>query len=193
MTDEPDDLDAILAPISASLSPGLHDAILVRIEREFARRRTFNRLAKAGGLAAVLGLGFLLGQGTRSTPVHPVNRDLLARKPIFVPVLIPFLVPAEQTSSPPLLTRSEPGTAMQAELLAEQSDDRAEAGRLYRLAGDQFLNDLQDYRNAARCYRLYLDRAGEGALTPSATDTWLLTSLKNSLFKEKFNVAKTDG
>ena len=192
MTDEPDDLDAILAPSSASLSPGLHDAILVRIEREFARRRTFNRLAKAGTLAAVLGLGFLIGHGTRSRPVDPVPADLKL-KMIVVPVLILVPVPAEQSSSPPLLTRSEPDTASQAELLAEQSDDRIEAGRLYRLAGDRFLNDAQDYRNAARCYRLYLDRAGEGALTPSATDTWLLTSLKNSLFKEKFNVAKTDG
>ena len=192
MTDEPDDLDAILAPSSASLSPGLHDAILVRIEREFARRRTLSRLAKAGTLAAVLGLGFLIGQGTRSRPVDPVPADLKLQTTV-VPVLILVPVPAEQSSSPPLPTRSEPDTASQAELLAEQSDDRAEAGRLYRLAGDQFLNDLQDYRNAARCYRLYLDRAGEGALTPSATDTWLLTSLKNSLFKEKLNVAKTDG
>ena len=192
MTDEPDDLDAILAPSSASLSPGLHDAILVRIEREFARRRTFNRLAKAGTLAAVLGLGFLIGHGTRSRPVDPVPADLKLRT-IVVPVLILVPVPAEQSSSQPLAARSEPDTASQAELLAEQSDDRAEAGRLYRLAGDRFLNDAQDYRNAARCYRLYLDRAGEGALTPSATDTWLLTSLKNSLFKEKFNVAKTDG
>lgn len=192
MTDEPDDLDAILAPSSASLSPGLHDAILVRIEREFARRRTFNRLAKAGALTAVLGLGFLIGHGTRSRPVDPVPADLKLRT-IVVPVLIPILIPAEQSSSQPLAARSEPDTASQAELLAEQSDDRAEAGRLYRLAGDRFLNDAQDYRNAARCYRLYLDRAGEGALTPSAADTWLLTSLKNSLFKEKFNVAKTDG
>lgn len=192
MTDEPDDLDAILAPSSASLSPGLHDAILVRIEREFARRRTFNRLAKAGALTAVLGLGFLIGHGTRSRPVDPVPADLKLRT-IVVPVLILVPVPAEQSSSQPLAARSEPDTASQAELLAEQSDDRAEAGRLYRLAGDRFLNDAQDYRNAARCYRLYLDRAGEGALTPSATDTWLLTSLKNSLFKEKFNVAKTDG
>lgn len=192
MTDEPDDLDAILAPSSASLSPGLHDAILVRIEREFARRRTFNRLAKAGTLAAVLGLGFLIGHGTRSRPVDPVPADLKLRT-IVVPVLILVPVPAEQSSSQPLAARSEPDTASQAELLAEQSDDRAEAGRLYRLAGDRFLNDAQDYRNAARCYRLYLDRAGEGALTPSAADTWLLTSLKNSLFKEKFDVAKTDG
>ena len=192
MTDEPDDLDAILAPISASLSPGLHDAILVRIEREFARRRTLNRLAKAGTLTAVLGLGFLIGHGTRSRPIDPVPADLKLQTTV-VPVLILVPVPAEQSSSPVLLTRTEPSTASQAELLAEQSDDRIEAGRLYRLAGDRFLNDAQDYRNAARCYRLYLDRAGEGALTPSATDTWLLTSLKNSLFKEKFNVAKTDG
>lgn len=192
MTDEPDDLDAILAPISASLSPGLHDAILVRIEREFARRRTFNRLAKAGALTAVLGLGFLIGHGTRSRPIDPVPLDLKL-KMIVVPVLILVPVPAEEPSSPAPIARTEPQSASQAELLAEQSDDRIEAGRLYRLAGDQFLNDLQDYRNAARCYRLYLDRAGEGALTPSAADTWLLTSLKNSLFKEKFNVAKTDG
>ena len=57
--------------------------------------------------------------------------------------------------------------------------------RLYRLAGDKYLIDRQDYRNAARCYRLFLARAGDPGLAPDPGDTWLLTSLKNAAYKEK--------
>jgi hypothetical protein len=87
----------------------------------------------------------------------------------------------------------DPPTAAAAELRAELADDPTEAARLYRMAGDKYLGDRADYANATRCYRLYLIRAGDAGLTPEPTDTWLLTSLKNSAFKEKLNVAKTGG
>ncbi len=82
--------------------------------------------------------------------------------------------------------------ATQAELRAEQADDRAEAARLYRQAGNAFLRD-QDYANATRCYRLYLARSGDTALSLDTDDSWLLVSLKNAAFKEKIHVAKIDG
>ena len=71
-----------------------------------------------------------------------------------------------------------------AELQAEQMDDPAEAAKLYRAAGDRFL-DREDYRNATRCYRLFLARAGDNGLSPEKGDSWLLTSLKNAAYKEK--------
>ena len=79
-----------------------------------------------------------------------------------------------------------------AELKAELADDPAAAARLYRAAGDKYLNDRQDYRNAARCYRLFLARAGDTGLSPDPADTWLLTSLKNTAFKEKYDAAARD-
>jgi hypothetical protein len=89
-------------------------------------------------------------------------------------VTIPVIVPVEdfaerKTPGSPILP---PMTASRAELLAEQADDPAET---------------------ARCYQLFLVHAGESGLSPKAGDTWLLTSLKNAAFKEKFHVANTDG
>ena len=187
-----DDLDALLAPNPASPNPALNEAIFLRTQRVMARRRLVNRFAKVGTLAAVLAIGIGLGTMTRPGPDR-VENNLARVNTIVVPVVILVPVSSPESSSPSLLAQAKPETASQAELLAEQADDRGEAARLYRVAGDRFLNDAQDYRNAARCYRLYLERAGEVALVPVPSDTWLLTSLKNSLFKEKSNVAKTDG
>jgi hypothetical protein len=75
-------------------------------------------------------------------------------------------------------------------LRAEQTDDRTEAAKLYRTAGDTFLRN-EDYTNATRCYRLFLIHAGDSGLSPESNDTWLLTSLKNAAFKEKTNAPKT--
>jgi hypothetical protein len=192
--DEPDDLEAILGPTTAaSASPKLPDAIFVQTERVLHRRRLLSRMGKVGSIAAVLALGIGLGRLTVPRPAPgPVftNQD---RSPdvIVVPLVVP--VPEISSASPVMAKAAEPATASQAELLAEQADDRGEAARLYRLAGDRYLNDVQDYQNAARCYRLFLSRAGEPALQPEPRDTWLLTSLKNAVFKEKFNVAKIDG
>ncbi|HEY1188421.1 MAG TPA: hypothetical protein VGE74_12285, partial [Gemmata sp.] len=71
-------------------------------------------------------------------------------------------------------------------------DPRASA-HLYRRAGDAYLTAQQDYANAARCYRLFLARAGDGAMAPEPNDSWLLTSIKNTAFKEKIHATGTDG
>jgi hypothetical protein len=75
---------------------------------------------------------------------------------------------------------------------AELADDPAESARGYRAAGDRYL-DAQDYPNAARCYRIYLDRAGATALNPRPGDSWLLISVKNVAFQEKSDATKRDG
>lgn len=195
MSEEPDDLDAILAPIAATPAPALRDAIFLRTEGVLRRRRLVQQLTKVGTLAAVLLVGIGIGWKVRPEPRNIILKDHLLREPevIVVPIVVPVPVPESEPTSPPLVARTEPATAEQAELLAEQADDRGEAAQLYRLAGDKYLNDVQDYSNAARCYRLFLARAGDPALSPEAADTWLLTSLKNAAFKEKFDVAKTDG
>ncbi|MBX9585027.1 MAG: hypothetical protein K2X87_32380, partial [Gemmataceae bacterium] len=69
----------------------------------------------------------------------------------------------------------------------------AEAARLYRLAGDLYLNDRQDYRQAARCYRLHLSRAGAAGLAPQPDDSWLLSSLKNAAYKETVDASASGG
>jgi hypothetical protein len=107
---------------------------------------------------------------------------------VTVPVPVPVPQPERRSPDP----QQPPLSASEAELRAELADDRTEAARLYRLAGDAFLR-AEDYRNATRCYRLHLARGGDSALSLEAGDSWLLTSLKNAAFKEKVDVPKLDG
>ena len=189
MTD--DDLDELLAPKPGTERDGLRQALLSQTQQRLARRVLVRRVGKLMAVAAVFGLGLVIGQaGKRPAPAV----EFVQSEPVFVfvPVVVP-VVPAAPGDTRGLTPPGSPATAAAAELLAEQADDRAEAARLYRLAGDKYLNDRQDYANAARCYRLFLTRAGDTALSPEPADTWLLTSLKNAAFKEKTDVAKTDG
>jgi len=190
----PDDLDAFLAPNpTTGPAPGLRESLFRRTERNLARGRLVRRLAMAGLVAAVFVGGGLVGWVAKPDR-ETVRVERISSPPevVTVPVAVPVPVPHPVPDSPEP-PRTETATAAAAELLAEQADDRAEAARLYRLAGDRYLNDDQDYRNAARCYRLFLARVGDSGLSPDPADTWLLTSLKNAAFKEKFDVLRTDG
>ncbi|HXD87682.1 MAG TPA: hypothetical protein VN641_14395 [Urbifossiella sp.] len=186
MIDEsPDDLESLLAPRPVNASAHLQANIRRRTEGVLKRRRIVRRMGKVGIIAAVFWAGIALGWNAATpTPPNIVNleRQLALVRP-----------KVETPPAPQPLPEPEPETAGLAELLAEQATDRSEAARLYRLAGDKYLNDLQDYRNAARCYRLYLGQAGDDALQLQTTDTWLLTSVKNAAFQEKYDDANRGG
>jgi hypothetical protein len=188
MTDPNDDLADVLAPRPGEPQPELRDALLRRTEQRLAR----NRWARRGARAAAVATVFLAGSGAgwlAHRPHVPEPVPLPVPEVVAVPVVVPVLV-TPSTPSPPT---TPPLSASAAELRAEQADDRAEAAKLYRLAGDAFLRD-QDYRNATRCYRLFLARGGDSVLSLESDDSWLLTSLKNAAFKEKADVVpKIDG
>jgi hypothetical protein len=184
MIDPPDDLADVLAPRPVPPTPELRDALLRRTERQLARDRWSRRASRAFAIATVFLAGGAIGWFARPSAVP---------MPVPVPevVMVPLVVPVPISPSVPVPQR--PLSASEAELRAEQADDRAEAAKLYRLAGDTFLRD-QDYANATRCYRLFLARGGDTALSLEADDTWLLVSLKNAAFKEKTDVVpKTNG
>ncbi len=194
MTDEPDapdDLNELLTPPPAAETPGLRDAILHQTQRRLSFGQWSRRAIQAGTVAAVFALG--IGVGVWGVPrqretVHvptPVPQVEVVTVP--VPVLIPVTTSAEPNS--PTATR----TAKALELDAEQTDDAITAAQFYRQAGDAYLNAEQDYANAARCYRMFLTRGGDGALSPEPGDSWLLTSLKNAAFKEKVNATPSNG
>src|SRR5207248_5358327 len=136
-------------------------------------RRVRAVVAVAAGIAAVFAAGVAVGSAGRKShelPVPPLG-------PVVPPevVVVPVVVPVPAAGPTPVQASPEaPLTAGQYELRAELADDPAEVARLYRLAGDRYLNDLEDYRNAARCYRLFLARAGDAGLSPAPGDTWLL-------------------
>jgi hypothetical protein len=184
MTDPHDDLDDLLTPRSAPEPPGLRDDVFRQTRQYLARGRWLRRLRTAAAVAAVFAAGGAVGWFGKPLPTSATTMPLPPRVVVAVAVVPVTVVPTEPSRSPePVLT------AAQAETGAELADDPAEAVRLYRLAGDRYLNDRQDYRNAVRCYRLFLARAGDTGLSPDPADTWLLTSLKNAAFKEKHDVA----
>ncbi len=187
MTD--DDLDALLAPRPpAAADAAFRDALFRRTRRTLAARRWGRRVAVAAGVGAVFLAGGAAGWVARPVPASPVVR---APDPVVVTVFVPVPVPAAVPSSPGPVAAVP--SAADAEVKAELADDPAEAARLYRTAGDRYLADRDDYANAARCYRLFLARAGDAGLTPTAADSWLLASLKNAAFKEKSDATKRDG
>jgi hypothetical protein len=186
MSDPNDDLDDVLAPQPGKPSPALRESLLQITERRLARARRLRHGAKIAAFAAVFVVGGAVGWFARPERERERVIEVAGETRTLV---VPILVPIAQTpvADPP---GSPPLSGPQTELRAEQADDRIEAAKLYRAAGDTFLRE-QDYSNATRCYRLFLIRAGDSGLSLEADDSWLLTSLKNAAFKEKTNAPKT--
>ena len=153
-------------------------------------RKWMRRAGKLAAVAAVFAVG--VGVGLWRAPVERETVFAPAPPPevVYVPVVLPVPVPGTSADSLPVPAAAL--TAARLELDAEQAD-AARAAALYRQAGDRYLTAEQDYANAARCYRLFLLRSGDTALSPEPGDSWLLTSLKNAAFKEKIHATATNG
>jgi hypothetical protein len=172
---EPDDLSELLSPKPGTDDSALRDELFRRTARALRARRWVRRAAKCAVAAALLVSAFALGRGTAPrAPEVEMHTEFVA-----VPVPVPVL---PESPEPPPAVR----TARSLEQDAEQADGMA-AARLYREAGDAFLSAESDYANAARCYRLFLARAGDTGSALETGDSWLLVSLKNAAFKEKVN------
>jgi hypothetical protein len=186
MSETPDDLAGLLEPHPATSTPALRDALLRQTDRRLALDRWLRRGTQTALVALVFVVGGLLGWFIRPERERTIE---LAGPVQTIVVPVPLPVPMTEHSPPaPIPVRA----ASSAEMQAEQQDNPATAATLYRQAGDAYLHN-QDYPNATRCYRLYLVRAGDPALALDSTDSWLLVSLKNAAFKEKFDDAKNDG
>lgn len=183
----PDELDDLLGPKPGDVSPHIRGALLTRTQRHLVRVKWTRRLTKAAAVAAVFAGGGVMGWLAKPDRTA-VEVAVAPPEVVVVPVIVP--VPESAPSAPGPVAALTPGKL---ELLAEQADDPAEAGKLYRRAGDAYLNDTQDYRNATRCYRLFLTRGGDAALSLDPGDSWLLTSLKNAAFQEKLHAANSGG
>ncbi|HSQ54134.1 MAG TPA: hypothetical protein VLM40_00185 [Gemmata sp.] len=181
MSNNDDDLADLLAPRPIAPDAAKREALLLRTERALAHARWLHRATKVAAIAAILLVG--VGIGWLARPQRVVE---VAGTERVVPVIVPVFGGSEVGGSRESPEIPVSATAM--EMQAEQVDDLAEGARLYRLAGDAFLHD-QDYRNAMRCYRLFLARAGDEGLSPDRGDSWLLTSLKNAAYKEKIDVS----
>jgi hypothetical protein len=161
-----DDLDELLGPKPTGDDAAVREAVLRRTGRVVRRRPWVRRAQLAAAAALLVAAGGVAGWLSKPTP-GPVTEYVV------VPVAV-VLPPADPAPPPP----TEYVTAEQIELQAEQAADRATAAALYRQAGDRYLADRNDSPQAARCYRLFLLRAGPDALKVTADDSWLLIALK---------------
>jgi len=161
--------DELLTPRTGTTNEPLRQAILSRSVRS-VRWRHRQRLAARVAVCAVC---FLSGAAT--VWLRP------AREPEVVTVFVreePAPVADVPVSPVPRLSPGE------LELEAEKTLVKADSARLFREAGDRYVNDRADYQAALRCYRNFLDEAGPEARTVTPEDTWLLTSLKRAREQE---------
>ena len=178
--DDHDDLEALLTPQTSSRDD---DALKATILRETARQLRSTqrwRIVWRTGLrvsAALLLFASGLVSGWFLKPTETIT--LPAPEPIVITVPAPVPVPGPALPQPEASPSAVPTeTAQQLELKAELADDRQIAAKFYRMAGDRYLNDLADYGQAARCYRLHLNAAGPEGRAVAVDDEWLLMSLK---------------
>jgi hypothetical protein len=165
--------DELLTPMPGSPNERLRAELLGRT----TRRVQFVRRARVAARVGVCLACF--GAGAATTFLRPAPEP----QTVYVEVsAAPVAGAAGSPPEPPPVARAR--SPAELELQAEQAPGKAEAARLFREAGDRYLRDYADYRAALRCYRNFLDEADPDALSVSADDTWLLTSLKRARAQE---------
>jgi hypothetical protein len=184
----PDPVEQFLAslPVSAP-DPAFRQELLRETLTTMRRQRWRRRAAVVGALAA----SFLAG----TICMH------------FWPVRTPDVAQQEQASGPagpskktaPQIVPAPPeatvapipgGGALAMEWNA--FDERDQREKLYRQAGDLYVQENQDYEAALRCYAQALDSNANQDMTINADDNWLVMALKEARRKEQSH-AKKDG
>jgi hypothetical protein len=190
MIEPNDDLGDILTPQPGRPLTDLREKLLRQTEARLVHQRWARRYLRSGVVAAVFVLGASTGWLVRPV-LLPGLKDIPQPEIVFVPVVVPVpVIVAPESESTGTKEISKQLVGSQTELQAEQEDDPTAAAKLYKTAGDLYLRD-ENYSNATRCYRLYIVRAGDAALSIGPDDSWLLTSLKNAAFQEKSRAQKT--
>ncbi len=162
-------VDELLAGRSTATNAGLKEGLWRQTSAQLRRRRCWRLAAKPALLAAC----FLGGMGTMA---------LVRPEPEPAQVVVVTVVEPRPADPEPLPERYL--TAAELELEAERTLVKEESARRFREAGDRYLRDEANIAAALRCYRNFLDEAGDADLGSAPTDTWLLTSLKNARHKE---------
>ena len=161
--------DELLQPVPVAPGTELRDALRTRTGRRVRFRRRLRQVRMGVTLAAVFAAGLVV-RGWLDSPA-----------PHGPALVVQVVAPPAQPPAPPYVSPA------QLELEAEQMTTGAEAARRFREAGDRYLAELGDLRAALRCYRNFLDEAEPADRAMSATDNWLLVSLKRDRLKEGEN------
>lgn len=164
MSEPPDELAGVLGSVQTTPSDPVRRANTLSVTtRTLHRGRRLRRaLVVAGVVVSFVGGGV---SGWLVKPTPPTVVVVASGEPDAVPPS--KLLPVEVELTPEQL-----------ELRAELADDPFATARLFREAGDRFLTDRRDYENAARCYRRHLAVADDDTRKASASDSWMLHTMK---------------
>lgn len=185
MNEDHDDLSALLAPVPAPTAGDQQQALRPRLELAIRNRTRWRACTRVGWAGVIFLMGVGLGWFLRTPANVPSLQEQVRVDTVFVPIPVPLEPPVDESSAEAVAP-----TPGELELQAELSSQPEQVARLYRQAGDGYLEKL-DYVQANRCYRLSLHFAGPDGLELQPQDSWLLTSLKNSLYLEKTNASQT--
>ena len=164
-----------------TVDAGKRQAILRQTIVILRRRRRLRRLGFVTALAAcyVAGLGTMrlgLPAPGNSPPPLIVENHTVDSQTASLPVPAPV-------SSAPTLENDPDAPALVIERIAAASEDQK--ARLYRAAGDRYLENEGDMQAAVRCYSQALVAAKGVELFINEDDNWLLMALKKAHFEEK--------
>lgn len=164
----PDDLDDLLTPGGELPGDARREEVWRQTSGYLRRRKRVRDVVRVGGAVLLVALGVGAGWMLKpaGVPTGPGEVTVARREPT--------------ASAPAATTSPSPRTAQQLELDAERVDDLMASARLYREAGDRYLEQGNDIRSALRCYRQHLELTDQQARQVSVNDSWLLLSLKRA-------------
>jgi len=163
----------------------LREAMLAQTKRVLRQRRRLRQI----GLVAALTACYAAGLVTMKLAMLPGS----SRATQFVQAQeqgSDGLPPSPAPAAPPPEPKPQETSAVAMEWQA--IDNPEERSKLYRQAGDRYLEEAGDMESALRCYRGALENASDKDLIISTGDNWLLMALKQAKQMEKRH-ANNDG
>jgi hypothetical protein len=164
-----DPLDALLTPEYAPASDAFRLGVLARTTASLRRQRRLSILRRVAALAACYVAGLATMYGFRPAP--PTHA-----------------LPAVTAVTPPESSEQDSATALEWKAVDHPDEEAA----LYRGAGDRYLADENDPKDALRCYSNGLDAGGGDSLAINPSDSWLLIAIKDARQKEKRDASRVD-
>jgi hypothetical protein len=173
---------------SATEDTGRRQDVLQQTTVILRRRRRLKRLGYVAALAACYAAGLGTMHLWTPAPVAPAPSLVVENNPGEVQTAnLPGVVPPAPV---PSLENDPDAPAPIIERIASISE--GQRARLYRTAGDRYLENNGDMQAALRCYRLALASGDEKDLSISTDDNWLLMAMKKARLEEK-NHGKNGG